>query len=42
MQGSGKKGTDNAKRVMDAVKKAGKGKEKMPAYAKPAKGKKGY
>jgi hypothetical protein len=42
MQGSGKKGTDNAKRVMDAVKKAGKGKQPMPAYGKAKKEKKGY
>jgi hypothetical protein len=42
MKGSGKKATDNTKRVYDAMKKAGQGKEKMPAYGKAPKEKKGY
>jgi hypothetical protein len=37
MMGSGKKATDNTKRVQEAMKKAGKGKEKMPAYGKAPK-----
>jgi hypothetical protein len=37
-----KKCTDNGKRVKEAVKKAGGGKEKMPAYGKAPKEKKGY
>ena len=42
MMNSGKKATDNAKRVMAAMKNAGKGKEKSPAYGKKMKEKKGY
>jgi hypothetical protein len=34
MMGSGKKATDNAKRVQEAMKKAGKGKQKEKAYGK--------
>ena len=40
MMGSGKKATDNAKRVMERQKQAGKGKEKAPAYGKKMKEKK--
>lgn len=40
MMGSGKKATDTAKRVMAAMKNAGKGKDKAPAYAKKMKEKK--
>jgi len=42
MMGSGKKATDTAKRVMAAMKNAGKGKKKAPAYGKKMKEKKGY
>lgn len=42
MMGSGKKATDNAKRVINAMKSAGKGKEKSPAYGKKTKEKKSY
>ncbi len=42
MMGSGKKPTDNGKRVIAAMKAAGKGKEKMPAHGKQMKEKKGY
>ena len=40
MMGSGKKATDNAKRVMERQNQAGKGKEKAPAYGKKMKEKK--
>jgi len=34
MMGSGKKGTDNAKRVMNRMKEAAKGKKSEAAYGK--------
>lgn len=42
MMGSGKKATDNAKRVMERQKQAGKGKQQEKAYGKQPKAKKGY
>ena len=42
MMGSGKKGTDNAKRVMNRMKEAAKGKKPEAAYGKMKKEKKGY
>jgi|GEM_PF-6174051 hypothetical protein len=42
MMGSGKKGTDNAKRVMNRMKEAAKGKKSEAAYGKMKKEKKSY
>jgi hypothetical protein len=42
MMGSGKKPTDNGKRVMQRQKEAAKGKTQEKSYGKAPKGKKGY
>lgn len=42
MMGSGKKGTDNAKRVMNRMKEAAKGKKSEASYGKMKKEKKSY
>lgn len=42
MMGSGKKSTDNAKRVMNRMKEAAKGKKSEASYGKMKKEKKSY